>query len=215
MLNKILDFLSRDTSELSTTGLVFICIGVLLFVLLNIFLIKAGRAIVATSGKTSFSFLKITMIALAPTVFNIAAVFNYELPLNIIIVITAIMCIIVIMWNFLSYGLFRGLLLSYLHIVGGIVSGLMIAAFVFLALFMIVMMFVKPFELPSAGNNGAPPEYVRDLNTGETYYVDTNASGELIINKNGSIRILRPESCMDTEKRYVDGFGGNYIGFDI
>lgn len=208
MLNKISEFLSRDTSELSSTGLVFICIGVLLFVLLNIFFIRLGRVIVATSGKTSFTVIKIIMVALFPTILNIAALFNYDLSLGIILILTAVMSIIVVVWNLLTFGLAKGLLLSYLHIVGGIVAGLMIASFVLLGIVMIIMIFIKPFEMPSTGNSGSPPEYVRDLNTGETYYVNTNASGELTIDTSNGYRVLRPG---DYAGRYVDGFGGSYI----
>lgn len=208
MLNKITEILSRDTAELSSMGLVFLCIGVLLFVLLNIFFIRLGRAVVATSGKTSFTVVKIIMVALFPTILNIMALFKKDLPLTLVLIMTAVMSIIVVIWNFLTFGPLKGLLLSYLHIAGGIVAGLMIASFVLLAVVMIIMMFIKPFELPSTGTGGAAPEYVRSLNSGVTYYVQKNASGEMTIDTNGGIRVLRPG---DYAGRYVDGFGGTYI----
>lgn len=207
MLNKISEFLSRDTSELSTTGLIFICVGVLLFVLLNIFFIRVCRGIITQSGRKSFTIVKIIMVALFPTIFNIAAVFNRVLPMNIIFILTAVMCVIVAVWDFLVYGPIGGLLFSYLHILGGIISGLLIASLVFMAFFIILITIIRPLELPSTGSSGTPPEYVRDLSSGETFYVTSSASGDLQIDRGGYI-VLYPSGYAG---EYVDNYNHRYI----
>lgn len=147
------------------------------------------------------------MVALFPTIFNIAAVFNRVLPMNIIFILTAVMCVIVAVWDFLVYGPIGGLLFSYLHILGGIISGLLIASLVFMAFFIILITIIRPLELPSTGSSGTPPEYVRDLSSGETFYVTSSASGDLQIDRGGYI-VLYPSGYAG---EYVDNYNHRYI----
>lgn len=207
MLNKISEFLLRDASELSSARLIFLCIGVLLFVLLNILFIRLGRAIVTASGKTSFTVVKIIMVALFPTILNVMALFKKDLPLTLVLVMTAILSAIVIIWNLLTYGPLKGLLLSYLHIVGGIVAGLLIASLVLLVVVLVLFAIFGGADTSSGGNSGSAPEYVRDLSSGEIFYVTSNASGDLQIDRGGYI-VICPS---DYAGRYYDRHGHSYI----
>lgn len=207
MLNKIFGFLSRDTSSLSTTGFILIIVGAFLFVALNIFLIKVCKEIVRCTGKSSHTYIKLVMIALIPTIFNVAAIFDYVLPVNLVLILTAVMCIIVVIWNCMVFGPIGGLMFSFLHIVGGLAAGLLIAGFVLMAVFMLVVMIIKPFEMPTSGAGGAIPEYVRDVDTGESFYVTTTASNQPMIDR-GDWVVLYPG---DYAGRYHDSNGHNYI----
>ncbi len=198
MLNNILEFLSRDTSELSTTGLIFICIGAFLFVALTVFFIKLCKDIVKQSGRKSFTFVKIIMIAVFPTILNIAAVFNHELPLNVILILTAIMAVIVAAWDFMTFGPIVGFMFSFLHIVGGLATGLLVAAFVLVGVFFIIMLILDPFTPPS-------PK-VRDIKTGETFIILSQANDTLQIDRNG-YTVLYP----DYGGEYYDNHFNRYI----
>lgn len=210
MLNKVFEFLSRDTSSISTTGFILIIVGAFLFVMLSIFLIKVCKDIVKISGKNSHSYIKLIMIAIVPTIFNVAAIFNYVLPVNLVVILTVIMCIIVVVWNVMVFGPIGGLFFSFLHIVGGLAAGLLIAGFALMAVVMVVIMLINPFEMPKSGAGGALPEYVRDVDTGESFYVTTTSGNQPMIDRGDWVVLY----ASDYAGRYYDSNGHNYISCD-
>lgn len=200
MLNKFFEFLSRDTSSISTTGFVLIILGAFLFVCLNIFFIKVCKNMVAYTGINSHSYIKLIMIALFPTIFNIAAVFKTVLPINLFFVLTAIMCLIVVIWNCVAYGILGGLIFSFLHIVGGISAGLLIAGFLFMIVVMIVVLFAAKPEVKKVGS-------ISDTVSGETFDVLTDESGVPYINRGGERLLLHNYDS----GRYYDDYGNIYM----
>lgn len=211
MGNRILNFLSQDISELPSTSLVLIFGGAFLFVAVTVFLIYVCKKIAKLSGKNTHSILKIIMIALFPTIFNIAAVTGHILPIGVITAITVVLSIIVIVWNILQFGPIGGAMFSFLHIVGGLATGLMLASFVLVAIFGIATVFIaRPGDV-IAGNGGASnsiPEYVEDINTREIFYVSKNGDGRLMIDRNGN---WVPLFYGDSAGRFTDTSGNTYI----
>ncbi len=208
MKNKIFELLSKEASG---TEIVLICIGSILFIAFTLFLIKVCKDFVIASGRNSHSIIKIIMIALFPTIFNIAAIFNYVLPVKLIVLLTLIMCIIVVVWNLCVYGPIGGLLLSYLHILGGLLAGLFIAAFVLMAVFIVVMLVTGSFNITDTGSSasgGGAPEYIRDINTNESFYVHDFKGSSMQIIRNGNYIVIYPS---DYAGRYHDNYGHNYI----
>ena len=76
-----------------------------------------------------------------------------------------------------------------------------------MAVFMIAVIIIKPFEMPKSGAGGEIPEYVRDIDTGESFYVTTTSSNQLMIDR-GDWVVLYPG---DYAGRYHDSNGHNYI----
>ena len=207
-MNNVLELFTKQASG---SEIILICIGSVLLIALTIFLIKVCKDFVKMSGKKSYSIVKIILIALFPTIFNIAAVFNYLLPMKLIFLLTLIMCIVVVVWNLRVYGPVGGLMLSFLHIVGGLVSGLMIAAFVLMIVFFVIMLVTGSFNIADTGSStsdGGVPEYVQDINTNETFYVHDFKGASMKIIRNGDYIVIRPG---DYAGRYYDDYGHFYL----
>lgn len=208
MKNKIFELLSKEASG---TEIVLICIGSILFIAFTLFLIKVCKDFVKASGRDSHSIIKIIMIALFPLIFNVTAIFNYVLPTKLIFLLTAVMCVIVVIWNLRVYGPIGGLMLSYLHILGGLLAGLFIAAFVLMAVFFVIMLLTGSFNISGAGSSASSsgaPEYIRDVNTNESFYVHDFKGASMQIIRNGDYIVVYPS---DYAGRYHDNYGHNYI----
>lgn len=122
-------------------------------------------------------------------------------------VITVILSIVVTVWNILQFGLVYGLMFSFLHIVGGLATGLVVAGVVFAV---IVMVLAAIFGSPSTGGGGTAgiPEIVEDVNTGEQFHVSNFGNGSIMIDRNGNWVPLRSG---DYSGRYLDSYGNTYI----
>ncbi len=84
--------------------------------------------------------------------------------------------------------------------------GVAAGSIVFVAIFAVGML-IAGGASSGSGSSGGMPEYVVDVNTGESYYVQTGANGVGYLPDRGGA-ILRPS---DYAGRYIDDNGNSYI----
>ncbi|MGN0468010.1 MAG: hypothetical protein ACI4GY_04740 [Acutalibacteraceae bacterium] len=191
-----------SVEEILAVGLGGLVIGAL-FIFAAILCVKIER----NSGVNSHSIVKIILIATGPTIVSVLAFFGLEAPTKIGLIASVICAAVVTLWNIFSLGLFRGLLFSVVHIVIGFLAGMSIVAVAGIALIFGVISLFGGLSggISGASSAGAVPEYVRNLSTGETYYV-TEHNGVLWLDECGVI--IRPS---DYSGRYIDDGGNEYI----
>lgn len=206
----MLDFLKsifyKDTSEISGTQSVFLLLGILALIAVFAFFVRTCYRLEIISGKPSFSVVKIIMIAAAPTVFSVLAILNVDVPFIWFGIITAVMCVAVLVWNVLTYGILGGLMFTVVHIVFGVLAGLGIAAFVFIAIAAVALALFAGGSTGGSSSSSSVLEYVRDPSTGEIYDVEKGVNGELYIA--GTSNVLRKG---DYSGEYIDSYGNRYI----
>lgn len=211
MLDSLMSIFNKDTSDLSGTESAFIVIGAIVLIVVFAFFIRTCYRLEQISGKPSHSVIKIVMIAAAPTVYIILDILNLFLPFKWFGIITAVMCVITVIWNVFTYGILGGLMFSVVHIVVGLIAGIGLAAVALIAVAGIALyLFSGGTEGGSAGgssvSSSSAPEYIRNPNTGETVYVEKGTNGELYIM--GTSTVLRHG---DYAGEYIDSNGNRYI----
>ena len=198
---------SMDTSEISGAQTAFILIGIVVVIAVFAVITFLCFKMEQTSGKPSFTAVKVIMIAAAPTVFSVLAIFDIEVPFLWFGIITAVMGIAVIIWNILTYGIFGGLLFSFVHAVIGLIAGLGVAAVIMVGVVGLVCYFFFGNDGGTSENSSSAPEYVRNSSTGETFEVEKGVNGQLYIS--GTSNVLRPS---DYTGHYIDSYGNYYVG---
>lgn len=212
MWDKITEFLNSDVSGLSSGTIFFAFIVAAIAIVAFIFLVKTCLKIEKISGRKAFSLVKIIMVALFPTVFNLAALVRWEIPLSVIGVLTVILCAAVFAWNLLTYGLVCGLMFTIMHIVTGFALSLGIAALVFGVAAIAIMspLAKEAVKVPSPEASGETPDGVCDVNTGENFDIMVGANGSLFLNSGGRDSVLYPGESLNS---YYDSDGNRYTAF--
>ncbi len=172
-----------------------------------IWMIRFAAAYLRVTNQFGFTIPKIIITSIAPVVFCVMSVMDMEPPSTILLIVEIIACLAVIIWNIISYKVGVGILFSILHVTAGFISGLGAAAIVFVAVFAVAMLLIGGSSSASSSSSGSRPGYVRDPATGESFYTDTDASGQIRLPERGDA-ILRPSSYAG---RYIDDYGNEYI----
>lgn len=206
-----MSLLDKNTADLSGTESVFIVLGVIVLIAVFAFIIRTCYRLEKISGKSSHSVIKIIMIAAAPTVYIILDILNLFLPFKWFGIITAVLCVITVIWNVFTYGILGGLMFSVIHVTFGLIAGIGLAAVVLIAVAGVALyLFAGGTAGGSAGgssvSSSSAPEYIRNPNTGETVYVEKGTNGELYIM--GTSTVLRHG---DYAGEYIDSNGNRYI----
>ncbi len=182
-------------------------LGSCLVLLVGIWMIRVCMEILRLTGKSSFTVPKIIIVAVAPTVYYLSEILDFEVNSTLIIILTVAACIIVSVWNLVSFGPLGSIFFSILHIAGGLIAGFGVAAMVFVVIALVAAFFIGGSASSSSGTSGGRPSSVVDVKTGQGYYTDTDASGALRLPEKGNA-ILRPSSYAG---RYFDDYGNEYI----
>lgn len=196
----------QDESSISTAQVIFFMIGALVGLVLFVLILKFCLRVEKESGRYAYSPIKIGMAAVSPLVFTVTSLLNIEIPLLIFVIAAVVLCLVILIWNIVTYRFFAGILFSVVHIVAGLLAGMSIAALV-LVIVLLVLLFLFGGAGASAGGSGVPSR-VRDVNNGMTYQVVTGANGEAYIEDNGRSCILRSS---DYSGRYIDDYGNEYV----
>ncbi|MGN1347971.1 MAG: hypothetical protein ACI4VI_03405 [Acutalibacteraceae bacterium] len=203
----MLDFFEQlieepSVGEILTVGIISLVVGAFI-IFATVICVRIER----NSDVSSHSIVKITLIAIGPTVVSVLAFFGLEAPTKIGLIASVICAAVVTVWNILSLGLFKGLIFSVVHIVVGFLAGMSIIAVAGIALILGIISIFGNFSggLDNGSTALTVPEYVRNINTGETYYV-TEHSGVLWLDECGVI--IRPGAY---DGRFIDDSGNEYI----
>ncbi|MGN0444517.1 MAG: hypothetical protein ACI4F5_07885 [Acutalibacteraceae bacterium] len=203
----MLDFFEQlieepSVGEILTVGIVSLVVGAF-FIFATVICVSIER----NSDVSSHSILKIILIAIGPTIVSVLAFFGLEAPTKVGLIASVICAAVVTVWNILSLGLFKGLIFSVVHIVIGFLAGMSIIAVAGIALILGIISIFGNFSGGLDNGNTAltVPEYVRNINSGETYYV-TEHSGVLWLDECGVI--IRPGAY---DGRFIDDSGNEYI----
>lgn len=209
MNETIKSFLNQDASNISTTQLLIIIFGCLASAVIFIFNAKYCFKTEKKLGCSAYTALKIALIAIPLSVFTVLSMFEINIPQPIIIIVTAVICIGVIIWNIFSFGVFTGIRFSFLHLTSGIIAGVSIAALVFGVIIFVILFFFGAFSITDSGGtaSGGIPHTVRDVNSGESFHV-IEMNGTLYLDSGGRSGVLRPS---DYAGRYIDDSGNDYI----
>ena len=207
MLDSLMSFLDKNTADLSGTQSVFIVLGVIAVIAVFAFFTRTSFRLERITGKSSFSVVKIIMIAAAPTIFSVLSLLNIDVSFKLFGIATVITCIATAVWNIFTYGILGGLMFSVVHIVFGLVAGLGIVVLIFVAIAGVVLFFFAGSSSSAGASSGSSaPDYVRNTATGETVGVEKGANGELYIR--GTSSVLR---VADYSGRYFDDNGNQYV----
>lgn len=203
----MLDFFEQlieepSVGEILTVGIVSLVVGAF-FIFVTVICVRIER----NSDVSSHSILKIILIAIGPTIVSVLAFFGLEAPTKVGLIASVICAAVVTVWNILSLGLFKGLIFSVVHIVIGFLAGMSIIAVAGIALILGIISIFGNFSGGLDNGNTAltVPEYVRNINSGETYYV-TEHSGVLWLDEYGVI--IRPGAY---DGRFIDDSGNEYM----
>lgn len=211
MLDSLMALFNKDTSDLSGTESAFIVIGIIVLIAIFAFFIRTCYRLEKISGKSSHTVIKIVMIAAAPTIYIILDMLNLFLPFKWFGIITAVMCVITVIWNVFTYGILGGLMFSFVHIVVGLIACIGLVTVVLIAVVGVALyLFAGGTAGGSVGgssvSSSSAPEYVRDPSTGETVRVEKGYNGELYVG--GTSTVLRQG---DYAGEYIDSNGNRYI----
>lgn len=206
MIDAIMSLFSKDTSEISGTQTAVILISIIAAIVVFVLITRLCLRMERISGKPAYSVAKIIMVAAAPMVFTLLATFDVSVSFTLFGVIAGIMCVVVAIWNIITYGILGGFVFSIVHIVVGMIAGISIAALIFCAIAGIVIFFFAGASSSESSSGSSTPEYVRNPNTGEMVAVEKGANGELYIM--GTSNVLRSS---DYSGRYFDDNGNQYI----
>lgn len=129
-----------------------------------------------------------------------------KMLLMILAVIVA--CVVVLVWNILTFGILGGILFSFMHIVFGLLAEISIAALIIMVLFFGILYLFGAFSVGGTGTaSGGNPHTVRDVNSGESFHV-IERNGTLYLDSGGRSGVLRQS---DYAGRYIDDSGNDYI----
>ncbi len=194
-------------SHNSPGWMVFYLLATVFVVFALIWLLRGCMEYVKITGRSSLSAVKVIIVGIAPSIYCVMAMLEQEPPVAILLPIGIAVCIGVTVWNIISFGPIVGIMFSILHIAGGLLSGLGVAAMVFVVIALVAAFFFGGSASSSTGSSGGRPSSVVDVKTGQGYYTDTDASGALRLPEKGNA-ILRPSSYAG---RYFDDYGNEYI----
>ncbi|MBQ8209451.1 MAG: hypothetical protein IJZ35_02575 [Clostridia bacterium] len=206
MLDSLISLLDKDTSDLSGTESAFIVLGVIAGIAVLAFFVRTSFRLERISGKPSFSVVKVIMIAASPTIFSVLALLDIDVPFKLFGIITAVMCVVTIVWNIVTYGILGGIVFSIVHIVFGIIASMGIIVFAFIGIAGLVLFLFGGSGGGSTVYSSSAPEYVRDPATGKTVRVEKGFNGELYVG--GTSTVLRQG---DYAGEYIDSDGNRYI----
>lgn len=207
MLDALKSLFSKDTSELSGGETAFVIIAIIVLIGAFIFIARTSFRLEKISGKPSYTIAKIIMIAVAPTIFSVLSVLNIDLPFKWFGIATVVMCVVVAVWNIITYGILGGLFFSVVHIVLGLIASFGIVLVIFIGIAAVALyLFAGGSAGGSSASSSSAPEYVRDPATGETVRVEKGANGELYVG--GTSTVLRQG---DYAGEYIDSNGNRYI----
>ncbi len=210
MLDNFKELFTQEVSADNIIWLILLVLGGILVVYFFYILVKACFMVESQSGRPSHTLIKTIIIALVPTVYGALVMFIPEVetfPLKYIVIATIGMCVIVFLWNLITYGIIGGVMFSIMHIVFGAFASLGILALVFVGIILIVMFFFGGTVASGGTSGGSVPSEITDMNTGETFHVSKGANGEYYVERNGSSFPIRNG---DYSGEFLDSSGNRY-----
>jgi|GEM_PF-3025401 len=199
------DFLLRAADSLSIGALLGIIFGGILFLVVFIVAARLCHNFAVNTEKRPLSAVKIGCVAIAPCVAMFVGMFHIDIPIKYIIAATVIISVIVLVWNLFTFGIFGGLLFSFVHIVAGVLAGLSVAGLVIAVIALIAVALFGGSSGSIGSGSSQSVDNVRNLQTGEVFHVTKGVNGIMYIN--GST-ILR---ASDYAGRFIDDNGNQYI----
>lgn len=211
MEDKLINLLESKADAKSILIVILLLIVGIFLLLKFIKLVKICVYVEQESGISAFTLPKIVLIAIVPTIYNVFAMLDAEVDkyFKMIAIITAVVCLVVLLWNMKSFGIIYGVMFSVMHICFGLLASVAISALAIVAVVGVVLMLFGGMSGGSVTSTSSTstPEYVRNPDTGELIYVEKGVNGELYIE--GTSTVLRQS---DYSGRYIDSNGNEYIG---
>lgn len=208
MEDKLNAFLnSRVDAKSILIVILLLIVGIFLFFRF-IKLVKTCVYVEQESGISAFTLLKVVLIAVVPTIYNVFAMLDADVDeyFKISAIITAVACIVVLIWNVKSFGVIFGIRFSIMHICFGLFASVAISALAIIAVIGVVLMLFGGASSSTSSSSSSTPEYVRDPDTGELIYIEKGVNGELY--KAGTSEVLRQS---DYSGRYIDSDGNDFL----
>ena len=207
-MNLISNIFSWLETHYSPTLIVGISIGGIVLGIIFIFLVIACIKIEKLSGVSSNSPIKIIIIAAAPIVTSLCAIFSLDINYRFMLIITAVACVAVFIWNMLTYKTVYAIIFTIVHSIVGFLAGMSIIAFVLLAIIFAVIFLFGGFTggVGNSASSGGVPASVYDVNTRQTFSVQ-EINGNLFAYGYGRNTRIRPIG----DGRYLDDYGHEYV----
>lgn len=208
LINTIISWIKANYSPGLIVG---ISIGGIVLGILFILLVIACIRIEKLADESSHSPIKIIIIAVAPVVASLCALFNFDINNNLIFIIMAIACVAVFIWNMLTFRTIYAVMFTIVHVVAGFLAGMSFVAIVMLAILFGAVYLFGGFTggLGSAQASGGVPSSVYDVNTSESFNVRQELNGNLTAYGHGREVLIRPVGG----GRYIDDYGHDYVDY--
>lgn len=192
---------------LSTGQFLLVLIGGIIGITLYGVLVRMCHNFAFNTGKQPHSALKIGLIALAPFLTMVVAMFQIEIPYRYCLILMILCSVIVLIWNLTTLGVFGGILFSVMHIVAGFLAGVSVAAMIIVGIFAIILIFFgEGGSIDTSENSSVSGNCVRDLETGEVFYVETGINGVKYVKDRDAV--LRNS---DYSGQFFDDNGHRYV----
>lgn len=210
MLDKFKDLFTQEVSADNIIWLILLVLGGILVIYFFYILVKACFMVEQQSRRPSHTLLKTVIIAFVPSLYGVLVMFIPEVedfPLKYVISASVCMCVLVFLWNLMTYGIIGGVMFSIVHIVLGALASLGILSLVFVGIILIIMFFFGGVSAGGSTVGGGVPSEITDMNTGETFHVSKGANGEYFVDRHGASYPIRNG---DYSGEFLDSFGNRY-----
>lgn len=210
MSEKINELLNK---QLGIEGLFYIiglCLAALFLIFLVILAIRIACHIERISDTPAYSLIKSILLGIFPGLYFGLSSMDIVIPENIVIIASMVVFLIVVIWNFRSFGAFGGFILTFVHCLYAFLLVLCVMSIAFIVVAGAVLFIATAASGSSiaSSSSSSVPSTVRNPATGEVYHTLQGVNGEGYININGREIKIRPGAYSG---RYIDDYGNEYV----
>lgn len=209
MSDKINELLQKEVGFAGFFYIIALCLLSVLIIYLVIRAIKTACCIESESGVPAHSLIKSILIGILPGLYFGLSEFDITMPKSIILIASIAVVLIVAIWNFRVFGIFGGIVLTFVHCLYAFLLVLCIMSIAFIILAGAVLFIATAASGSSATtpSSGSVPSSLRDLRTGERFHV-SRLDGSPRIDRYGTWVLIR---STDFSGRYIDDYGNEYV----
>jgi len=208
MSDKINELLQKEVGFAGFFYIIGLCLLAVFIIYLIIKAIRTAYIIEAVNKTSAHSLFKSILIGIVPALYFGLSKIDVTIPKSIVLIITAVILLIVAIWNFSSFGVFGSIVLTFVQCIYALLTALCVMSVAFI----IAAGIVAFIAMYSGGivdpDSGTAPSILRDVRTNETFHVSTHPDGTARLNRNGTYVLLRPT---DYSGRYRDDYGNEYV----
>lgn len=209
MSDKINELLQKEVGFAGFFYIIALCLLSVLIIYLVIRAIRTACYIESASGISAHSLIKSIVIGMFPGLYFGLYKFDIIMPKSIVIIASLAVVLIVAIWNFKSFGILGGLVLTFVHCLYAflLVLCVMSIAFIILAGAVLFIATAASGSSVTTPSSGSAPSTLRDLRTGEIFHV-SKLDGSPRIDRYGTWVLIR---STDFSGRYIDDYGNEYV----